>query len=144
MKLDQIEQLIKLVKDNGVKNFKYKDHSSEVEIDFTTSQQSTGPQYSTTADASNDSTQATPQNNSASSKTITAPMVGTFFLQDEKELTEPVIKVGDEVKKGDVVGYIEAMKVLNEVTSDVEGKVSEITINHGDNVEYNHVIIKVD
>ena len=144
MKLDQIEQLIKLVKDNGVKNFKYKDHSSEVEIDFTTPQQSTGPQYSTTTDGTNDSTQATPQNNSASSKTITAPMVGTFFLQDEKELTEPVIKAGDEVKKGDVVGYIEAMKVLNEVTSDVEGKVSEITINHGDNVEYNQVIIKVD
>lgn len=36
------------------------------------------------------------------------------------------------------------MKVLNEVTSEVEGKVSEITVEHGDNVEYNQVIIKVD
>ena len=71
-------------------------------------------------------------------------MVGTFFLQDEKELTNPLIQVGDEVKKGDVVGYIEAMKVLNEVTSEVEGKISEITVEHGDNVEYNQVIIKVD
>ena len=49
MKLDQIEQLIKLVKENDVKNFKYKDHSSEVEIDFTSPQQTTGTQYATIA-----------------------------------------------------------------------------------------------
>lgn len=144
MKLDQIEQLIKLVKENDVKNFKYKDHSSEVEIDFTSPQQTTGTQYATIANEANDNTQAATQNNSTASQTIIAPMVGTFFLQDEKELTNPLIQVGHEVKKGDVVGYIEAMKVLNEVTSEVEGKISEITVEHGDNVEYNQVIIKVD
>ena len=96
------------------------------------------------ANEANDNTQAATQNNSTASQTITAPMVGTFFLQDEKELTNPLIQVGDEVKKGDVVGYIEAMKVLNEVTSEVEGKISEITFEHRDNVEYNQVIIKVD
>lgn len=99
MKLDQIEQLIKLVKENDVKNFKYKDHSSEVEIDFTSPQQTTGTQYATIANEANDNTQAATQNNSTASQTITAPMVGTFFLQDEKELTNPLIQVGDEVKK---------------------------------------------
>lgn len=70
-------------------------------------------------------------------------MVGTFFLQDEKELTNPIIQVGDEIKKGDTVGYIEAMKVLNEVTSDVSGVVEEILVEHGSSVEYNQLIVNV-
>ena len=74
---------------------------------------------------------------------IKSPMVGTFFLQDEKELTNPIIQVGDEIKKGDTVGYIEAMKVLNEVTSDVSGVVEEILVEHGSSVEYNQLIVNV-
>lgn len=70
-------------------------------------------------------------------------MVGTFFLQDSKELTEPQIKVGDQIKSGDVIGYIEAMKVMNEVTSDVDGEVAEIVVDHGTNVEYDQVLVKV-
>ncbi|MCP6646491.1 acetyl-CoA carboxylase biotin carboxyl carrier protein subunit, partial [Klebsiella pneumoniae] len=66
--------------------------------------------------------------NQASGETVNAPMVGTFFLQDTKELTEPIVKVGDKVKKGDVIGYIEAMKVMNEVTSEVEGEVTDILV----------------
>ena len=70
-------------------------------------------------------------------------MVGTFFLQDTKELTEPIVKVGDKIKKGDVIGYIEAMKVMNEVTSEVEGEVTDILVDHGTNVEYDQALIEV-
>lgn len=70
-------------------------------------------------------------------------MVGTFFLQDSKELTEPQIKVGDQVKSGDVIGFVEAMKVMNEVTSDIDGEVVEIVVDHGTNVEYDQVLVKV-
>ena len=70
-------------------------------------------------------------------------MVGTFYLQDEKELSEPLIKEGDEIKEGDVIGYIEAMKVMNEVKSDVSGVVESILISHGSSVEYDQTIITV-
>ena len=70
-------------------------------------------------------------------------MVGTFFLQDSKELTEPKIKVGDTVTEGEVIGYIEAMKVMNEVTTDVSGEVTEILVEHGDNVEYDQLLVRV-
>jgi len=70
-------------------------------------------------------------------------MVGTFYLQDEKELTNPLIREGDEIKKGDTIGYIEAMKVMNEVKSDVDGVVDTIHVNHGSNVEYDQTIITV-
>lgn len=70
-------------------------------------------------------------------------MVGTFFLQDSKELTEPVVQVGDKIQEGDIVGYIEAMKVMNEVTSDVSGEIVEILVDHGTNVEYDQALIQI-
>ena len=65
------------------------------------------------------------------------------FSQDSKELTEPKIKVGDTVTEGDIIGYIEAMKVMNEVTTDVTGEVTEILVEHGDNVEYDQLLVRV-
>ncbi len=74
---------------------------------------------------------------------IKSPMVGTFFLQDSKELTEPIVKVGDKVNKGDIIGYVEAMKVLNEVTTDVAGEITEIVADHGTNVEYDQALVRI-
>lgn len=132
MNLEKVEQLIKLVKTNDVKKFTYKDFEHEISIDFT--------EGVTNNVVSN---QPSNQSNESSYQTVKSPMVGTFFLQDEKELTNPIINIGDEIKKGDTIGYIEAMKVLNEVISDVSGVVDEILVEHGSNVEYNQQIIKV-
>ena len=128
MDIKKIEEVIKLVKANDVKKFKYKDSHNEIELDFTNgaSQQH-----------SQQSSQDIQQEN------IKSPMVGTFFLQDSKELTEPKIKVGDTVTEGDIIGYIEAMKVMNEVTTDVTGEVTEILVEHGDNVEYDQLLVRV-
>lgn len=145
MNLEKIEQLIKLVKTNEVKKFTYKDFEYEISIDFTEGGAnnivSNQPSNQSSEANSNDKSQdETPE---SSYQSVKSPMVGTFFLQDEKELTNPIVKVGDEIKKGDTIGYIEAMKVLNEVTSDVSGVVDEILVDHGSNVEYNQQIIKV-
>ncbi|PHK49705.1 acetyl-CoA carboxylase biotin carboxyl carrier protein [Staphylococcus edaphicus] len=146
MNFEKVEQLIKLVKDNEVKKFKYKDYENEIEIDFTEGNTNQiASQLTSQSDQSsskNENTQNTSTDNNALHQ-IKSPMVGTFFLQDEKELTDPIIQVGDEIKKGDTVGYIEAMKVLNEVTSDVSGIVEEILVEHGSNVEYNQLIVNV-
>lgn len=147
MNFENIEQVIKLIKQNDVKKFKYKDNEYEIDVDFTEAvSQSPAPQV-TQAMQQTESTTSTSDSQSSSESTqgeeVKSPMVGTFFLQDEKELTDPIIEVGDEVKKGDVVGYIEAMKVMNEVTSDVEGVVDEILVSHGTNVEYDQAIIRV-
>lgn len=147
MNFENIEQVIKLIKQNDVKKFKYKDNEYEIDVDFTEAvSQSPAPQV-TQATQQTESTTSTSDSQSSSESTqgeeVKSPMVGTFFLQDEKELTDPIIEVGDEVKKGDVVGYTEAMKVMNEVTSDVEGVVDEILVSHGTNVEYDQAIIRV-
>lgn len=150
MNLERIEEIINLVKSNDVKKFKYKDFENEIELDFTEGNSSQG--LSQTANVqSNEMTQTNNEtqdtNNqtqdSSDDKEIKSSMVGTFFLKDSKELTDPQIKVGDQVKEGDIIGYIEAMKVMNEITSDVSGEVTEIVVEHGTNVEYDQVLVKV-
>ncbi|PNZ26496.1 biotin carboxyl carrier protein of acetyl-CoA carboxylase [Staphylococcus petrasii] len=149
MNIKKIEEVINLVKSNGVKRFKFKDNKSELELDFTEGVQSQGNASapSQTVQSTNTSDEASTQSQNDSSndsaQEIKSPMVGTFFLQDSKELTEPQIKVGDQIKSGDVIGYIEAMKVMNEVTSDFDGEVAEIVVDHGTNVEYDQVLVKV-
>ncbi|MDH9161749.1 MULTISPECIES: acetyl-CoA carboxylase biotin carboxyl carrier protein [Staphylococcus] len=142
MNIEKIEQLINLVKSNKVKKFKYKDQDSEIELDFSENNESGWATQQSTLESqySNDSNQV---QSVEQFKAVKAPMVGTFFLQDEKELTNPLIKVGDTIKQGDTIGYIEAMKVMNEVTSEVDGVIDEILVTHGSNVEYNQTIVKV-
>ncbi|PTJ24375.1 acetyl-CoA carboxylase biotin carboxyl carrier protein [Staphylococcus simulans] len=146
MKLEEIKDLINLVKENKVNKFKYKDEAHEIELDFSSPQQTqpaTQIQNQATSNPAPEAAQEPQADNQASGETVNTPMVGTFFLQDTKELTEPIVKVGDKIKKGDVIGYIEAMKVMNEVTSEVEGEVTDILVDHGTNVEYDQALIEV-
>lgn len=75
-------------------------------------------------------------------KDITSPIEGKFFLK--AQASEKGLKVGDKIKKGDTVAYIESMKVLNAITADKEGTVVEISFNHGDDVEEDEVIVKLN
>ncbi|HGO3802285.1 TPA: acetyl-CoA carboxylase biotin carboxyl carrier protein subunit [Staphylococcus aureus] len=148
MNIEKIEQIIKLVKENDVKKFKYKNFEDEIEIDFTdTNHLATHNNQSNQSMNNNDLTASKANDNSDVSTNdyhdIKSPMVGTFFLQDSKELTEPIVKVGDKVNKGDIIGYVEAMKVLNEVTTDVAGEITEIVADHGTNVEYDQVLVRI-
>ena len=145
MDIKKIEKVIKLVKANDVKKFKYKDADNEIELDFTNG---ASQQYSQqlSQDIQQDNIKSYDEKQESISndqQEIKSPMVGTFFLQDSKELTEPKIKVGDTVTEGDIIGYIEAMKVMNEVTTDVTGEVTEILVEHGDNVEYDQLLVRV-
>ncbi|MEO1409351.1 MAG: biotin/lipoyl-containing protein [Bacteroidota bacterium] len=72
---------------------------------------------------------------------ITAPLEGKFFLT--RENGEVPIKVGDRVEKGTTVAYIEAMKVVNAVTADQSGRVVEIVARHGEDIEEDDVILRL-
>ncbi|HHA6899716.1 TPA: acetyl-CoA carboxylase biotin carboxyl carrier protein subunit [Staphylococcus aureus] len=147
MNIEKIEQIIKLVKENDVKKFKYKNFE-DVEIDFTDSNHLAAHSNQSNRSMNNHDLTASKANDNSDVSTndyhdIKSPMVGTFFLQDSKELTEPIVNVGDKVNKGDIIGYVEAMKVLNEVTTDVAGEITEIVADHGTNVEYDQVLVRI-
>ncbi|VXD19004.1 biotin/lipoyl-containing protein [Marinoscillum sp. 108] len=82
-----------------------------------------------------------PASNGASHEII-APLEGKIFMT--KSAGEKPLKVGDPVKKGDVVCYIEAMKVTNAVKSDTDGVVQEILVHEGDEVYDDDVLIKLN
>jgi len=73
---------------------------------------------------------------------IPSPLSGNFYLT--KELSEKPIKVGDTVKKGDVLGYIEAMKTYNTIRSNKDGKVAEIIQDNGTEVFEDDVLFLLE
>ena len=74
---------------------------------------------------------------------VTAPIVGTFYRKPSPE-KEPFVKVGDNVNKGDVLCIIEAMKMMNEIKSEFDGKVSAIEVEDGQPVEFGQTIIAIE
>ena len=75
-------------------------------------------------------------------KEIKSPMVGTFYSKPSPD-KEEFVKVGDKVKKGQVVCIIEAMKLMNEIESEFDGEVVEVCLNDGDAVEYGKPLFKL-
>jgi acetyl-CoA carboxylase biotin carboxyl carrier protein len=66
---------------------------------------------------------------------VTSPMVGTFYRAPDPA-SEPYVEIGEQVKKSQTLCIIEAMKLMNEIESDVEGEVMEILVENGKSVEY--------
>lgn len=71
---------------------------------------------------------------------IKSPIVGTFYASPSPD-KPPFVKVGDSVKKGDVIMIIESMKLMNEVQSDFDGVVEKILVANGEAVEYDQPVM---
>ena len=74
---------------------------------------------------------------------IRSPIVGTFYRAPAPD-APPYVEVGDTIKPGQVVCIVEAMKLMNEIESDVAGKVVQILVKNEDPVEYNQELILVE
>ena len=70
-------------------------------------------------------------------------MVGTYYKSPSPD-ADPFVKVGSDVKQGDVVCIVEAMKMMNEIESEVSGKVVEICVEDGQPVEFGQVLMYVE
>lgn len=74
---------------------------------------------------------------------VKSPMVGTFYRAPAPN-ADPFVEVGDFVKKGQTLCIIEAMKIMNEIESEVDGKIVEIRIENANPVEYGEVIMVIE
>ena len=74
---------------------------------------------------------------------ITSPMVGAFYAAPAPG-AKPFVKVGDVISAGQVVCIVEAMKLMNEIESDVSGKITQICVEDGQSVEYGQVLMYVE
>lgn len=75
--------------------------------------------------------------------TITAPMVGTFYSAPSPK-DPSFVQEGDEIHAGDSIGIIEAMKMMNEIESEVSGRVARILVKNGQPVEYGQPLMVVE
>lgn len=73
---------------------------------------------------------------------ITSPLVGTFYAAPS-ENGEPFVQVGDQVQEGTVLGIVEAMKLMNEIESEVHGVIEKILVENGEPVEYGQPLFLV-
>lgn len=86
---------------------------------------------------------AEPQAPAKKGTPVTSPMVGTFYKSPSPD-SDPFVSVGSSVSKGDVVCIVEAMKMMNQIESEVSGKVVEICVEDGQPVEFGQVLMYVE
>ncbi len=92
--------------------------------------------------ASNDSSRGAANEDEGSVDYITSPMVGTFYRSPSPD-SVPYADVDTQVSENSIVCIIEAMKVMNEISSEKEGKVIEVLVNNGEAVEYGQKLFKI-
>lgn len=73
---------------------------------------------------------------------VESPMVGTFYAAPSQD-AEPFVQVGDRVSKGQTVGIVEAMKLMNEIEAECDGVVKEILVKNEQMVEYGQRLIRI-
>ncbi len=84
-----------------------------------------------------------PAKPAANQKQVTSPFVGTFY-RAPSPTTEAYVKEGQAVKRGDVLCIIEAMKLMNEIESEVSGKIVSILVENGQPVEFGEPLFLVE
>lgn len=148
--LDYIEQLVKMVSDNELTELTLEDTDKAIVIrkEKEVVQAQIMPQAVTAAPiaqapAATVTTEEEKKEDTPKGKPVTSPMVGTFYLAPSPG-AKPFVEVGQTVSTGQVVCIIEAMKLMNEIESEVSGKVTQICVKDGEAVEYGQVLMYVE
>lgn len=148
LNLEKIQKLIDLAKKKNLSNFSYE--SKEVKIAFAFQDQRPVaapllPQSNITATPAaalaNTTTPALPVD-SVDLIEVKAPFVGTFYMAPSPD-SPPYVRLGDRVKAGQVLGLVEAMKIMNEIESTIAGTIAEVCCENESFVEYGQVLFRL-
>ena len=153
MDIRKVKKLIELLEESGISEIEIKEGEESVRI----SRGPTGaqmPQYysapmpapmaAPAASAPAAPAEPTPLARRKDDKNVvTAPMVGTYYAASSPT-TRPFVAIGDEVKEGQVLCIIEAMKMMNQIESDRAGKVTAIMCKNGDPVEFGQPLFVIE
>lgn len=151
MNLQEIKKIMELFDNSEIAKFQIKQEGFELKLQKanaavlslsqTTLSNQTPAMEPTLAQPSPTPTLSAPKENGGIF--ITSPMVGTFYRSPSPGAA-PYVNVGDTVKKGQTVGIIEAMKIMNEIEAEFDCKIIAIEVNDGQPVEFSTNLIKVE
>lgn len=142
MDLKKVEKLLQLMQKYKLQKLELKSDNDEIKLVQNEVVQNTAPQLAfaqpQTAEAS-----PSPQLPSSNSnyKEIKSPFVGTFYISPSPG-ADPFVQVGKKIKKGDTLCIVEAMKLMNEIESEVDGEITEVLVENEQPVEFNQPLFR--
>ncbi len=141
MKIDAVKNLASIMSENSLTRLEYSEGDMKLVMERGTQIVQTEI-LKTESSPLKVSTPAQPNDDDKNTVKVKSPIVGVFYAAFSPEAA-PIVSVGTKVKKGDVLCIVEAMKLMNEITSEVDGEISEICVNNADVVEFGQVLFKV-
>lgn len=152
MEINEVKELLNQFNDSNLTEFDLREGSFELYMNKNqTSRQTVVPaqpepvaETAAPVPATNTEAESAPTvKNTGEGQVITSPIVGIVYLQPSPE--QPAFKsVGETVKQGETVCIIEAMKLLNEITSEFDGTITEILVENEDVVEYGQPLFRIN
>ncbi len=145
----QIQELIDLLRRNNLTELEFERQGIRIRVRHETS-------IKTTTTSLQESAPASPQQPTHSASvttpvseaptgfvTVTSPIVGTFYRSPSPD-ADAYVEEGDSVKKGQVLCIVEAMKLMNEIESEVDGRIVKILVENTKSVEYGQVLFLIE
>ena len=145
---EYIEKLADIIAEKGLTEISLEDGNQAITLRkeiFTGAVQVAAPQAiaAPQATAQQPAQASAPKQEAKKGQPVTSPMVGTFYKASSPD-AKPFVEVGQTVSKGDVVCIVEAMKLMNEIETEVSGKVVEICVEDGQPVEFGQVLMYIE
>ena len=143
MDLEKIEGLVKIIEESSLNEFTYKDKDVKItmsKLDHTLVVAAGVPVAAPASAAVNTSVEAAEEEDDT--LFITSPIVGTFYSAAAPDVPA-FVKVGDQVKAGQTVCILEAMKLMNEIQSDYDCEIEAVLVSNEQKVEYGQPLFRV-
>ena len=148
MNIDNIKALAEILSQNNLTSLEVIEGETVIRLEKNISQvvQSIGampmPQNTISVENGESQKQEDSELNFSNLVEVKSPLVGVFYSAPSPE-SPPFVTIGSKVKKGDVLCIVEAMKLMNEVTCEVDGEIVDICLKNGDVAEYGQVLFKI-
>lgn len=141
--LDTLKEIIKIMKENDLSEICIEQSGLKIQVKQEYNQP-THAVYNVPIQTMPEKTHTTAETQVTEDHSvfISSPLVGTFY-ESPKPGEEPFVKVGDNVKTGQVLCIIEAMKIMNEITADMDCEILEVLVKNGQSVECEQPLFRV-
>ncbi len=148
MNLKEIREMINLMNENDLSEIEVEREGIKIKLKKSSAEVSeyihhTPPTYKIDSQPTAVQSDVPPSASASNNQEIKSPMVGTFYLAPSPE-SPPFVEVGKVVEVGQVVCIVEAMKLMNEIKSEVKGKIAEILIDNAQPVEFGQTLFTVE
>jgi acetyl-CoA carboxylase biotin carboxyl carrier protein len=144
--LDKLRELIAMLEESSLTELEIKTEDERIRLSKAATGQVFAPSaapYLASAASAGAPVGGKPEPAADEGTFVTSPFVGTFYRSPSPD-SEPFVKVGDQVHVGQTLCIVEAMKLMNEIEAEIEGKIVEILVEDGKPVEFGDRLFRVE